>query len=462
MKKILLFAAFIVAMSAQAQDYWTEYATSQPAASTGMRSISIVDDNVVWLSNSCGTTGCTPIRRYSLSTDSGLTWTTNAIDLGVTSANLEIANICGVSATTAFAAVFPRAAGAAQGVYKTTDGGLTWVRQSSASFNNAASFCNLVHFWDENIGVTMGDATDPDTPGSYYEIYTTTNGGANWTRVPKANIAGGANPLAADDYGLTNQFTVSGNTIWFGTTYGEAFRSTDRGLTWTKAQTPIPDFGGGINGQESGDMSFTSETKGLLQTSDYQLFETLDGGSTWNAVLYQGPIRNFGISEIPGQADQYISVGEDLDNSQRGSSYSIDGGLNWISINDNPDSSYVQGGVIAMRNSLVGFASGFSTSASVGGIYKWNGNPLSLSTPSFSNEGDFVASLNQGTGVLNLAGANIANVVIFDILGKQVFAGNYDGLSTVDVNVASFNSGVYMVRVTNTEGSSSAIKVVKQ
>ena len=82
MKKLLLFASFMVALSAQAQDYWSEQATSQPAASTGMRSISIVDDNVAWLSNSCGTTGCATIRRYSKTTNGGTVWSTSAIDLG--------------------------------------------------------------------------------------------------------------------------------------------------------------------------------------------------------------------------------------------------------------------------------------------------------------------------------------------------------------------------------------------
>ncbi len=456
MKKILLFAAILVAFSTQAQDYWTEYATSQPAASTGMRSISIVNDNVAWLSNSCGTTGCATIRRYSLTLDGGLTWTTNAIDLGAAAANLEIANICGVSATTAFASVFPKAAGAVGGVWKTTDSGATWNRQATASYNGAdgASFCNLVHFWDENNGVTMGDPSDGN-----FEIYTTTNGGTNWTRVANGSI-----PLFIDpqEYGLTNQFHVTGNTIWIGTTFGRILKSTDKGLTWTVSQSPIPDFGGGINGSESGDLAFTSESNGILQTSDYQLFNTTDGGATWNSVVWAGFLRNFGVSEIPGGVDHYVSVGEDLDGAIRGSSYSIDGGLNWVNINDNPDTTYVDGGVIAFLNSNTGFASGFSTSAVVGGIFKWNGNPIKLSNDTFGNGQLFTASPNPTSGELRLSGANIANVLVYDVVGKQVAASNYSGLNVVDFNMASLNSGVYMVKVTNTQGNSSTIKVVRQ
>jgi photosystem II stability/assembly factor-like uncharacterized protein len=457
MKKILLFAAILVAFSTQAQtDFWTEYATSQPAASTGMRSISIVNDNVAWLSNSCGTTGCATIRRYSLTLDGGLTWTTNAIDLGAAAANLEIANICGVSATTAFASVFPKAAGTVGGIWKTTDSGATWTRQATASYNGAdgASFTNLVYFWDENNGVAMGDPSD----GSF-EIYTTTNGGTNWTRTPSGNIPAA---IDAQEYGLTNQFSVTGNKIWIGTTFGRILMSTDKGLTWTVSQSPIPDFGGGINGSESGDLAFTSETNGILQTSDYQLFNTTDGGDTWNTVVWAGFLRNFGVSEIPGGVDHYISVGEDLDGAIRGSSYSVDGGLNWTSINDAPDTNYVDGGVVAFLNSNTGFASGFSTSAAVGGIFKWNGNPIKLSNDTFGNGQLFTASPNPTSGEVRLSGTSIANVIVYDVLGKQVIANAYSGLDAVELNMAALTSGVYMVKVTNTQGNSSTIKVVRQ
>lgn len=393
MKKILLLSFICSVITAQAQDYWTEFSTSQPFPSTGVRSISIVDDNVVWLSNACGTTLCSPFRRYSLSTNSGLSWTTNAIDLGPNSNDLEIANISGVSATTAYAAVYPRNGSVFGGIWKTTDAGLSWTKQNTALFNGPTSFCSLVHFWDENNGVAVGD---PD--GGYYEIYTTNDGGTNWSRVPSANI--GPLPIDGGDYSLLNKFTVRGDTIWFGTTYGVIYRSADRGLSWTQWQSPIPDFGGGINGQESGDLAFTSETKGLLQTSDYQLFETLDGGQTWNPVNYIVPPRNFGIAAIPGQPNHYISLGEDLDTSERGSSFTTDGGLNWISINDNPDTNHVDGGVIAMRNAQVGFAGGFSESNSAGGIFKWNANDLFISNSNISLIA-FIDLNNDGARNLN-------------------------------------------------------------
>jgi photosystem II stability/assembly factor-like uncharacterized protein len=453
MKKLLLSFSLLIALTMQAQDYWTEYATNQPTASTGMRSISIVDNNVTWLSMSCGTTGCATIRRYAKTTDGGFTWSSADIDLGAAATNLEIANICGISADVAYASVFPKATGVTGGVWQTVNGGTTWTRQATASFNGAdgASFTNLVHFWDANNGVTMGDPS-----GGSFEIYTTTNGGTNWTRVPSGNI-----PAAIDvqEYGLTNQYSVTGNTIWIGTTFGRTLISTDRGYNWTVVQTPIADFGGGINGSESGDLSFTDASNGLLQTSDYLLYSTNDGGNTWSDVLWSGVLRNFGISEIPGLANTYVSIGEDLDLTERGSSYSTDSGLTWTSINDNPDINYVDGGVIAFLNPTMGFASGFSTTATVGGIFKWNGN--SLANPIFSNDKGFSAFINASTGTLEVTGKNITSVTVYDVLGKQVFNGNYSSVDAASINAGNFNSGIYLVQVTNNAGAASTVKVVK-
>jgi hypothetical protein len=451
MKKLLLFSSFLFAMGAQAQDYWTEYATAQSAASTGMRSISIIDPSNAWLSMSCGTTGCTTIRRYAKTVTGGTSWTTGVVDLGAASANLEIANIHGVSATVAYASVFPKATGAIGGIYKTIDGGATWIRQATATYSDAASFADLVYFWNASEGVAVGDPAN-----GYYEIYTTVNGGALWTRVASSPAL---IPLADDDYGLTNQFTTSGNSIWVGTTYGTILHSSDKGLTWSWSQSPITDFGGGINGDGTGDMAFTSESNGLLQTGDYLLYNTVDGGNTWTNVDWTGVLRNFGVAEIPGLPETYVSVGEDLDNTERGSSFSTDGGLTWTSINENPDTNYVDGSVISFLDSNTGFASGFSTSAAVGGIFKWNGNSLAVS--SFSNEHMVSASPNPTTGELNIAGKNISQVVVFDILGKQVSSTNYSALNNVSVNLTNLTNGVYMVKVTNDMGTS-AIKVVKK
>lgn len=454
MKKLLLLTCLLSAIYTQAQDYWTEYATSQPVANTGMTSISIVDDNVTWLNMSCGTIGCTPIRRYSKTIDGGMYWQTAAIDLGSNSANLKIGNISGVSEMVAYAAVQPTSSGAIGGIWQTTDGGTTWARQASANFSDPASFVSLVHFWNANDGVAIGDPVD-----GYYEIYTTANGGNLWARVA---LAPALIPIDGEEYLVTNNFTVTGNTIWAMTDYGRLLKSTDKGLSWTISQTPVidgfftPDFG-----FASTDMAFTDQNNGLLQTSDFQLFYTNDGGATWTEHLYSGVMRNFGIAAVPGIPNLYIAVGEDIINTQRGSSYSLDAGLNWISINDNPDLNYVNGGVVAFQNPNNGFASGFSVSPVVSGIYKWMTGCICGAASDFYGKKSVVASPNPTSGILNIKGTNISQIMVADMLGKQISSTSYHALNETTINLDKLVNGLYMVSVVNDKGTSK-IKVVKQ
>lgn len=365
MKKLLLLSALLLTLVSQAQDVWTEYATAQPAVSTGVRSISIVDANTTWLNMGCGTTGCTTIRRFAKTVNGGSVWTTAAIDLGPSSTNLQIANIHGVSADVAYASVFPTAAGTLGGIWKTMDAGVSWTKQTTAAFSDSNSFTNMVYFWNANEGIAMGDPAN-----GYFEIYKTLDGGTNWTRIGSTPAL---IPLDPQEYGLHDQFAVSGNSIWIGTTFGRLLHSTDKGATWSVLQSPIPDFGGGINGNQSADFAFRDANNGLLQTSEYLLYNTNDGGVTWNNVPWVGVLRTFDIAAIPGLPNAYVSVGEDIDTFERGSSYSPDGGFTWISINDNPDVNYVDGGIITMLNANVGFAGGFNTSPTDGGIFRWNG-----------------------------------------------------------------------------------------
>ncbi|MBS1534728.1 MAG: T9SS type A sorting domain-containing protein [Bacteroidetes bacterium] len=364
MKKLLLLSIFLIVVSAQAQSVWTEYATAQPTALTGVRSISIVDENVTWLNMRPGNTGISAIRRFAKTDNGGTVWTTGAIDLGPNSLNLEIANIHGVSSSVAYASVFPSGGGVQGGIWQTTDGGTTWTRQATAAFSDPASFTNLVYFWNAQEGIAAGDPAN-----GYFEIYKTSDGGSNWSRIASTPALV---PIDPQEYGMP-QFAVSGNSIWIGTTFGRLLHSTDKGATWSVAQSPIPDFGGGINGSGKGHLAFSDVNHGLLMTDAYELYRTNDGGATWTAVFVANDtaMKNFGISAVPGHPNMYVTVGQDLLLSPtRGSAYTLDAGNTWFHIND---TNQVDGGIVSMLNENYGFASGFSYSSTVGGIFRWNG-----------------------------------------------------------------------------------------
>ena len=110
------------------------------------------------------------------------------------------------------------------GVYVTTDGGATWNRQPTASYSDPASAPDIVHFFNANDGVVIGDPVIGE-----YEIYTTTAAGTTWVIIPGTNIP---NPLNYE-MGILGWYSAVNDTVWFGTSMGRVYRSTDKGNHWT-------------------------------------------------------------------------------------------------------------------------------------------------------------------------------------------------------------------------------------
>ncbi|MCZ8198103.1 MAG: T9SS type A sorting domain-containing protein [Flavobacterium sp.] len=450
MKKLLLcFSLLFTVFALEAQQtYWEEYSTGFVNTSTTFRQASYVDANTIWACGGAGDGSGDQYQLWARSLDGGLTWTNGSINLGNT--NIAIGSIFGMTATKAYIAGFPNAAGVTGGIWVTEDAGVTWTRQNTASFNTGTdSFTNWVHFFDANNGVCMGDPAS-----GYFEIYTTTNAGVNWTRVPSANMPA---PLSGE-YGYTFGFEAFENTIWCNTNKGRLLKSTNQGLTWTVSQTPSADFGTGDS------YSFRNANEGvLILNADWTQHRTLDGGATWTAETPEGLNRNFDISFVPGCDNVVINTGEDVLDGFRGSSYSTDGGLTWVSINDTDVEAVDGGGVLEFFDGTHGLASGFTATSVSGGVWIWINNACELlANETFSNDKAFTASPNPTSGLVTIAGKGISNVVITDVLGKQVANTNFTSVESATIDMSSFNTGVYLVKVTNANGNASTIKVVRQ
>lgn len=336
---------------------WIPQNSAFTTAARGINHISIVDANTVWATAYDGSGGTANVQQFTKTTNGGLTWTPSNINVG--NAGLGISMIHAISATTAWLAAYPTAGGQTGGIWKTTNGGTTWTRQSTATFNNAASFTNVVYFWDANNGFCQGDPINGE-----FELYRTTNGGTTWTLVPGANIP---NPIAADEYGYTRQMEVVGDNVWFTTSYGRIYHSTDRGLNWNVYTSPISNFGGAT---VSGNLSFGSATEGLIVDNNSNVYRTTNAGATWTPVTTTGSVFANGLCYVEG-TNVVFTTGAATGAS--GSSFSLDGGVNWNIIDTDQHTA------VEFINTSVGWSGWFNQSATQDGIWKWNdlSSPLS-------------------------------------------------------------------------------------
>ncbi len=352
MKKLFTLIA-LVAISYTSMAQWLPQASGFTAASRGIKYLHAVDDQVVWATAYDGSGGTAVIQEFTRTVNGGELWVPGVVN---NATGLEFAMIFGIDANTAYAAMYKTSGTNPQGIYITTNGGATWSHQATALFNNAASFTNVVHFFDANNGFAQGDPI-----GGEFELYTTTNGGTTWTAVPGANIP---NPVSGE-WGIVGYYSAVGDNIWFGTNKGRVFRSSDKGLTWDVSTTSL--------GATFVDVEFANELHGLAQdkgaSSTGTFAETFDGGVTWANISASGPTLSNDFTYVPGTEMTFVATGAAT--GATGVAFTYDGGHNWEYF---PDTEATQFLATDFVDTETGWAGGFSVSPTEGGMYKFNGS----------------------------------------------------------------------------------------
>jgi photosystem II stability/assembly factor-like uncharacterized protein len=438
MKKLLLIAVGLLSFGIlQAQEGWIEK-NSNLANTKGIGQISVgmLDQTALW-SMAINTDG-TIFDAFTKSTDGGQTWTAGTFNAGTGLSQLFAfdENVCW--------AVFNT--GATQGLYKTVNGGSTWAKKGTAF--GASSFADILHFFNENDGCAMGDPV-----GGYFEIYTTTNGGETWTRVPSANIPA----PTSGEYGITADYSASGDNIWFGTNMGRVFHSTDKGLHWTAALTNFgsaevvqPEFADAMNG-----ICYRSYLDLGIEPA---IGVTTDGGATWTTVNVNGTMYARYFSYVPGTEATYVGSSGGVAGAN-GISYSTDGGYSWAVITEGYDFL-----ATAWLNDSTGYAGSFARlSRTVGGMYIYDGPALapfavpviSVTPDQINAEAEVGASDVQDLTIANIGEADLTyNVaIIYPVPGEksapvsingqgsEVRTLGYNGSTSIDPNArpASYN-----------------------
>ncbi|HEX9252170.1 MAG TPA: T9SS type A sorting domain-containing protein [Ignavibacteriaceae bacterium] len=301
MKKFLLPSVLVLSlMVVCASDIFSQWVPQTSGITTRLRYVYAVDDNIVW---ACGNSGV-----ILKTTDGGTTWAT----LTSPSATSTMYTLAAFDATTAW--VTGTVGGSADvSIWKTTDGGTTW----SLQYNNPTGFGDGIKMFDANNGVYYGDP-DPVT-SSNWEILTTSNGGANWNRVPAGNYPP-ADSTGGEVGVACNLFTL-GNTVWFSSytsagTIDFVYKSTNKGLNWTRSSFQA------ISGGSSF-ISFKDQLNGIIVCLDNTIATTTDGGTTWTPSSVSG-VGFRSIVNVP-EYESYVTVG-----SSGASHYTKDNGATWL------------------------------------------------------------------------------------------------------------------------------------
>jgi photosystem II stability/assembly factor-like uncharacterized protein len=313
----ILFLAIGCSYSAPAPELALDPAlTPQQSGTTSLlQAVSVVDENVVWVSGHEGT--------YAVTTNGGDTWSAGQVPGADT---LQFRDVHAFSADVAY--LMAAGPGDMSRIYKTTNGGGSWQLQWTNS--EPQGFYDCLDFWDENTAVTYGDAIE----GELRLIRTTD--GEHWAPVSQDGLPsaeGSEGGFAASGTCMV----AGGNSVgWIGTGAGSAprlLRTEDQGASWAAWDTPII-RGGAASGITS--IAFWDNDNGMAFGGDLAVNDaftdnsaiTSDGGRTWTLTNHPNLLGAvYGSAYVPNTPQPVVAVV-----GPNGLDYSIDLGTTWAGL----------------------------------------------------------------------------------------------------------------------------------
>lgn len=299
-----LLALVLLCSAANAQ--WTRQSVDTKAS---FRGLSAVSEKVVWASG----TGGTVIRTV----DGGANWKVIAVP---GAEKLDFRDIEAFDENTAY--ILSIGNGDSSRIYKTTDGGATWKQQFTGS--RKETFFDAIACYDRTNCLAMSDPVE----GHYVLIET--KDGETWTQI-KGNKLPAARDGEAAFAASGTCLIVNGKADAFLVSGGDAarvFKSSDRGKTWSVADTPIVR---GTSGSGIFSIAMRDAKNGVIVGGNYEqpadkranLAFTTDGGLTWKPGTGLNGYRS-GVAYLDPQTMIAVGTG--------GSDISRDGGATWAAI----------------------------------------------------------------------------------------------------------------------------------
>lgn len=304
---VILFPLIGFSQQYTAKDFSLKQLTT--GKNTSMRGLSVVSNQVAWVSGSNGQVGRT--------VDGGTTW------VWTQPKGYEKLDFRDIEAFDDQNAVIVNAGSPAY-ILLTSDGGKSW----KETYKNTDSliFLDGMGFWNRKEGIIFGDPIK-----NKMQLLKTTDGGLTWTAISdhlKKELAIGEAGFAASG---TTIRTSNDGKVWIasGGKVSNIYYSSNFGKSWKVYPCPI------IQGESSTgpfSIGFLDSKTGIAVGGNYlkdkenvnNVLLTKNGGKTWSKPVT--PVWGYrsGVEHIKGKL--WAATGSS------GTDFSIDGGQNWINL----------------------------------------------------------------------------------------------------------------------------------
>jgi len=304
MKPFFLICLLSFSFTGFAQSY--HFKPLSPGGNASIRGMSVVTDQVAWLSGSDGSIGKT--------LDGGISWK------WMKPPGYEKLDFRDIEAFDENRAIVVNAGSPAY-VLLTTDGGKNW--KECYKNTDSAIFLDGMGFWDGRNGMIFGDPIQ-----NKMQLLKTRDGGLSWQNVSdhlRAELKTGEAGFAASG---TTIKTFGKGLAWIATggSVSNIYFTDNYGDTWKVFKCPV------IQGESSTgvfSMDFYDKNHGVVAGGNYlkdkentnNILLTSDGGKTWNKP--SAPVSGYRSGVI------YVSRKTLLATGSSGTDVSNDGGINW-------------------------------------------------------------------------------------------------------------------------------------
>ncbi len=413
----------------------------------------VVNDEIIWTVGGRGFDQ-PAYNGYSYTTDGGTSWSFGSIS-GTGLDNYFMTNVFALDGNTAWITLANNISNPIQGrIYKTSDGGVSWIHQSTAYPNSSsiAGSSNFVHFFDASNGITVGD---------FAKTYVTSNGGDLWTPLSSDALPA----LLAGEEPMMSNYSVAGDSsLFYCTNKGRVFVTQDAGASWSVSDPgfgPVPVFA-----------SFRDEMNGFA-VSPFMgtgIAKTVDGGMNWDmlnesqSLPYPSLLTFVKGTENHGNIYMYAAAGLPLyiEGSPYGFGFINENGESVQFENDSNELISVEGDLPILPAYFVSPNLGWA-SAMDNKLYKYVGpylGPTGIDEDTFISPNTYLLAqnfpnpFNPMTTIQYAIGiTSPTRLDVFNLRGAHV-ASLVDGIQTAGVHTVSFDasqlsSGTYIYRLTS-------------